>query len=470
MTDYSELSPMQKMCLEIPLRHNVALLGGRGGGKSTAAMLLALAHVAEYPNDASILIVRKTFRALTDFEGEMLQLVNVTVGSDYKYNRSEKILRIGPARIELAAFEDAKSFDKLVGKNFSMLIVEEVTQHASERRLRLLRSTLRAPKGVITRVIYVGNPGGPLHTRIYERHILGKKPAVPYSLSLGEDTDDTESWVTVPSVASDNPFISVLEYERRLREATYGDPIKLQQWLYGQWELGSGRMFENWNEEVHVLPTPDNFMVNTDQWRPVVAIDWGLTSPSVGFLGIVAKRPLAFHPGVLAPRGSLYILSEITDAIMDNPEDLSKSYEWTPARLGEKIVNRCRALGVNNPSGVVDSARGLRGENLHEEMRVEGFWSLTPPKKGRRSEGYATIASMLQAAVDKDPNRPHLYISPKCHYLLSTLPLAVRDENDPDDIADTPACPDHGIDAARYLVSEARQLRTIGSGRHTGMS
>ena len=467
MATYDKLSLMQTSTLEIPEAYNVALLGGRGGGKSTAALLLALAHLKRYEDRAAVLVIRKTYKALADFEDEMLALVGAACDGFYSYNRQDKILRIAGSKIVLAAMEDKRSYDKLQGSNFTMLIVEEVTQHSGERLLRLLRSNLRAPEGVSTRVVYVGNPGGPLHARIYERHIADRTPWVPYELSLGDDTGGTEAWVTVPSTVNDNPFIDGQAYIRRLREACHGDPIRLKQWLYGDWEQGSGRMFSAWDEDVHLLEPPADFRVDKDVFRFTTSTDWGLSAPSVSLLGCVAKRPMEIRRGVICPRGSLWVIDEITDAIMDDPEDLSRSKEWTPGRLAERIVNRCADHGVPHPTGVVDDARGLRGESLIEEMRIEGFWSLTKPRKGRRAEGWGTVASMLTAAADRDLNRPHLYVSPKAKYLLATLPTAVRDEDDPDDLADTPSNPDHALDALRYLCTEARLFRPSGSGRIT---
>jgi hypothetical protein len=75
---------------------------------------------------------------------------------------------------------------------------------------------------------------------------------------------------------------------------------------------------------------------------------------------------------------------------------------------------------------------------------------------------------MLTAAAEQDPSRPHLYISARCEYLLATLPHAVRDEKQPDDVADTPHCPDHGLDAARYFVSWARERMPVTTGQLIG--
>ena len=462
----ARLSPFQQSALQVPETCNLALLGARGGGKTTAAVYLALQHIDRYEADASVLIVRSSYKSLTDFEDELLSLLGRVTGGNYSYNRSEKVARISGATIRLAAVADQRSYDVLQGANATMLIVDEVTQYPSERLLRLLRSNLRGPAHVQTRVVYMGNPGGPLHGRIFKNHVQDRRSHVPYTIDL--DGGETETWVTIPSGPMDNPFINTDAYINRLRQACHGDPVRLKQWLFGQWEVGSGLMFDMWDADVHTVALPDSFAISTDIFAPYTATDWGISSPSVCLIGGRAKRGIDFSPSQRAPAGSVVLFDEVTDAVMDNPEDLSKSFEWSPSRLGQRIVARCASLDWQRPVGVIDSARGLRGESLHIEVRKEGFWNLQPPRKGSRAEGHATIRSMLTAAAEQDPSRPHLYVSTRCEYLLATLPNAVRDEKDPDDVADTPHCPDHGIDAARYLLSWARERQSITTGQIIG--
>lgn len=48
MTKITEPTPFQARAMAVPERINLALLGGRGGGKTTAATLLALRHCVQY--------------------------------------------------------------------------------------------------------------------------------------------------------------------------------------------------------------------------------------------------------------------------------------------------------------------------------------------------------------------------------------------------------------------------------------
>ncbi|MEM1150007.1 MAG: terminase family protein [Pseudomonadota bacterium] len=447
-----QLSPFQLSVLKTPETLNLALLGARGGGKTTAAVGLAVRHLEQHGARASVLIVRKTYKALADFEDELLRLVCVVTQGSHSYNRAEKVLRWNGGTITMASVERTSDYtDKLQGKNVTLLIVDEVTAYPSERILRLLRSNLRAPEGVPTRVVYLGNPGGPLHGRIFERHVRDRTSHVPYELPL-DGSDDTEAWVSIFSGPADNPFIDTQAYVRRLREACHGDPVRLQQWLFGDWTQGEGLLFPRFSQDAHVLTMP----VAVDRFRASVAIDWGISSPSVALLGLRARRDLAIDQKRPLPEGSVIVADEVTDAVFGG-DNLNTSSEWPPDRLAERVANMCASHGIRRPSGVVDSARGLQGDTVLQMMRDTGaFWNLALPKKGRRAEGWALVNSMLLAAAERDPTRPHLYISDRCRLLLSTLPQAVRDERDPDDWADTPHCPDHAGDALRYLLAEAQ--------------
>ena len=450
-----KLSPFQASVLQTPRELNLALLGARGGGKSTAAVALIARDLEEYGEDASVLVVRRTLRALSDFEEEMLRLIGLVSGGSHSYNRAEKILRWNGGKVTLAAIERASDYDKLQGKSFHLIIVEEVTQYPSERVLRLLRSNLRAPSGVPTRVVYLGNPGGPLHGRIFDRHVKDRRSHVPYTI-------DGEHWATINSGPADNPFIDLEDYVSRLREACHGDPVRLSQWLYGDWTRGEGLMWPMFSAETHVI-TVTPHRVDGDMWSPVIGIDWGLSAPSVAHLALRAKRDLHLF-GRTLPRDSVLILDEVTDLI-GTPgidESLNSSSEWPPSRLGERTASMCANWGVHKPSGVVDNARGLQGDDVIEEIRSTGkFWSLTLPRKGRRAERHALMGSMLQAAAEKNPHRPHLYISESCPFLIHSIANSVRDERDPDDVADTPGCPDHPLDSAQYAIAQHRIKRTL---------
>lgn len=446
-----KLSPFQQSALSVPRACNLALLGARGGGKTQGTIALIARDLMEYGEDASILIVRRTLRALSDFEDELLAVLRDLLDEEFGYNRSEKILRTASGgKVTLAAIEHEADYAKLQGKSFTCVVVEEVTQFRSERLLRLLRSNLRGPEHVHTRVIYLGNPGGPLHGLIFKRHVQNRQNHIPYVV-------DDEAWVTIASGPADNPFIDLDDYIKRLREACHGNNVLLNQWLYGRWEQGEGLMWPMFDQEIHVFDL-DPITLDPDNFDPVVGCDWGLSAPSVAILGARLLRPLRLNDWV-RPEGSIILLDEVTDLI-GTPgvdEDLSKSREWVPPRLAEKIGARCSGWGVHMPDIVLDNARGLMGNDLKDMFRSTGLFShIGLPRKGRRSERWVSLGSMLQSTHDNDPQRPHLLVNSRCGFLIHALQNSIRDEKDPDDVADTAHCPDHPLDSATYLIAELR--------------
>ena len=460
---------MQSAVMSVPANYNLALCGGRGGGKSVNALFLILAHVQEYGENASVLAVRRTLKSLADFEDSLLGMMSGMVGTAaYSYNRNEKLLRFNGAKITLASIDDARSYDVIQGRSFSLIFIDEYTQFPNEVILRKLRSNLRAPEGVPTRVIIASNPGGPGHSRCYLNFVKDRRPFAPYTLDIGDG--ETEDWVTCNSTYLDNEHVDAERYLKKLKEGTLGNEALRRQWINGEWTQASGRMFPDFDRAVHVVDLGEGYQLHPDNWTTRIAVDWGISAPSIALWCSKAKRNLK---GI--PVDSVIVLSELTDAIFpEDMLDLSHSKEWPPYRLSEAILDRTEDLGVPKAIGVVDDARGLQGESLKIEMMKAGqaratpWWSLTSPKKGRRSEGYARINSLLAARAEDNPGRPHLIFSDRCKYLITTIERAMRDENNPDEIADSVEACDHAIDALRYGLAEHQALE-VKSGRHRGM-
>src|SRR5437764_294913 len=64
-------TPYQSTVLAVPETWNLMLAGGRGGGKSTGALLLILRHVEKYGDAARPLIVRETHNAVQELEEQL---------------------------------------------------------------------------------------------------------------------------------------------------------------------------------------------------------------------------------------------------------------------------------------------------------------------------------------------------------------------------------------------------------------
>lgn len=84
-----EPTAYQARVLSIPEQFNLALLGGRGGGKTVALNLLILRHCLQYGDRAKPLVVRQSYSALQKIEDELEQLFMSAFGRGVSHNRAE---------------------------------------------------------------------------------------------------------------------------------------------------------------------------------------------------------------------------------------------------------------------------------------------------------------------------------------------------------------------------------------------
>ncbi len=229
----------QTRVLSVPVDCDIALLGGRGGGKSWALAWLMLQYIQAYEQRASILYVRKEWPGLRDFEKVLLELVKAAY-PDATYNLKDMIWRIpNGGTIEMSQCSTiTQSYGKLQGRSFSMVMVDELGLYPDFSVVDTLRSNLRAPKGVPTRMVIAANPNGANHSGILKRYVRKLEPWKISSLP-----GIAERIIHCPSTFRDNPRLNRAEYETQLRQSSAGDEGRLAAWLDGDWESGLSDLF-----------------------------------------------------------------------------------------------------------------------------------------------------------------------------------------------------------------------------------
>ena len=438
-----EPTPYQAKVLAVPELFNIALLGGRGGGKTTALILLVLRHCVKYEARAKPLIVRETYKALERIEDELETLfASAFPHGGVNHNRAEHIFRLpNRAQVELAQIDSLRAYNKHQGRECTMLAIDELPNFRTDRYVNLLRANLRGPEGLPLRMVITGNPGGPLHGQVARRHVDGRIPWRPYE--LGEYGD---KWVTCPSVYTDNPHIVHEDYARQIQAAAGNDRVLAEAWLSNRWDQIRGAFFADvWGDHLF-LPDDDNWRVphgpvSETGWQSFVALDWGWSAPSVALL---IARPIG--GGLPGPAGRNYpaksciVIDELATARADDPNE---GLGWPPQMLAEEILTLCEGRGVR-PIGVGDDARGIQNDTLLETLRQYGL-DLDKPIKDRVS-GWVNVTQMMANA--RDGERRGLWINERCRYLMETMPSLPRNELRPEDVDTTAA--DHGADALRY--------------------
>jgi hypothetical protein len=128
-----------------------------------------------------------------------------------------------------------------------------------------------------------------------------------------------------------------------------------------------------------------------------------------------------------------------------------KFRQQTVTEAGLAIVTRTKSYGIGRMRYLVadpacwQKTGAGKGESIAETLSRTPI--RLPMKKGDndRKNGWQRIHELLQPAPD---GRPWLTVDESCTYLRRTIPAAVSDETDPDDVDTT--IDDHGLDALRY--------------------
>lgn len=437
MTEVMEPTPYQSRVLSVPEDVDLFLGGGRGGGKSHCKALLILRHVEQHRERARVLYVRRTYKGLADFELVLRSLFSAAYGSAASYNSTEHVFRLPYGYVELAQVDTLGAYDKVQGRSFTMIMVDELTQWGDPFVIDMLRSNLRGPKDMPLRTVYAGNPGGIGHQWVASRYVLPARAWMPFQDQVGGRC------VHSPSTYLDNPHLDADDYRRQLRAACAGDDELFRAWTEGDWSVARGAFFAGCLSPERCATDP--WAERPRGWDAFLAHDFGTASPSATYL--MTRSPGAAGPdGRYYPRGSLIALDELATVRPNRP---TEGLGWTVPRLAEGIKEMCGRWGTR-PQGAADDsifarARGYGAATIADEFSQQGV-IFRPAGKGGRKAGWQRMRTLLSQAGS--PDRPGLYISTGCKYAWETLPVIPRDPRDPEDL-DSDA-PDHAADAIRY--------------------
>ncbi len=463
-----ELSPLQQKICAVPERYSLFLGGGRGGAKSHAMAFIALQHATQYGERARILYIRQTYKSLADFEEITRNLFYGIYGKAARYNHTEGVWRLpNGAYFEIGQMEGPESWPKYVGRSFTLIMVDELTQFATPELLDRLNSNLRGPAGIPLRVVYAGNPGEIGHQWCAQRYVFRATPWVPFVESV-----TGREWVYVPSTYLDNPFIDREAYRRQLESSCPADPELLEAWLSGNWAINRGSFFALVLSEerncVNPWPCPPNLTPERtyfgdgvwlqgciDDWKFFVVFDWGLDDP--GYCGLFARSPGAKGPDKKwYPKGSVILIDEICSNV---PGQLNIGQRWTIDVWAAAMKRMWAKWGLKgSPRGYCDRAifNGTGSSSnltLADELRAEHISLWEVPKN--RDAGWERLRVMMAAAGGNE--KPAFYAARNATYFWSTAPFIGRSPRNQGDL--NTDGPDHACDVCRYACVAVHGLR-----------
>lgn len=432
------LSEFQRRVLNVPEEVNLGILGGRGSGKSWLLALLAMRYVEQYRDRARAMLVRQSFPGLRDFELVCRELFAIAYGTTARYSANDHVWRFPNGGIfELSQFESAADLAKMQGRSVGLLMVDEAGQYADPALLDLLRSNMRAPKGVPTRMVLAANPGGVGQAWLAKRIAHRGTPWRAFR-------DDTGAlWCYCPSTYLDNPHIEQDKYRAQLEAACQTDPELLKAWLHGDFTAARGAFFGDVIDERRNMIEPWSEIPTG--WEAWLGHDFGSSAPSVTY--VLAQSPGAEIGGRYFPRDSIVLVDELAT---NRPDNLSLGLGWTASVLAEEIVAMCKRWKIRPQGSADDSIFARAGHatgSLADEFRRGGVY-FYPARKSDRVSGWHVMRRLLADAGK--PDVPGLYVSRRCTYWWQTVPFLPRDMRRIEDLDSS--AQDHAADGSRYGI------------------
>ena len=464
---------LQQLMLDVPFGDIACFGTAKGTGKSFGILFLVLRDARHIGANYHCLITRSTYQSLVEIQTLLLKYLPLAFPGT-TYNAGESTFRLGGKEspygtVELAyraasPLEQVRALSRLQGRSKVCLIHDECGNDPSADFFDQLQGTLRGPVGVPTRVIFLANPGGPGHAWLRQRFAVPAGCPEPMRPRRFWSEEYQRHCVFATADASINPHIDWEQYKRQVELMAGGDPSLLAALLRGDWnvDLGGGAFFGHcWSPtRCRHLIRPGELNVREHHPKPFVAMDWGVSAPSVAYL--ILPDP----PGVDAPKGSLLLLDEcyMVASTLGGNRDWGKGSHLSSAQQAGVISEWLERWNLR-PSDLkiladdaVFSADGSHHGSTAGDFRAAGV-KLTPAEKAKTSmvAGLAMMRNRLMA-TRRDAKHPWLLWSPACAGWEATVPGIPRHPRDPDVIAD--GCTDHAADAVRYAVSwyEARWL------------
>ena len=422
--DIPEPNEKQKLFLADQHRH-VAYGGARGGGKSWAVRVKSILLCLNWPG-IKILIVRKTYKELTN--NHIVPLQGMLPSSVAKYNKTEKVFTFfNGSTIWFGYCNNDSDLDQYQGAEYDIIFFDEATQ-LKEEWLKKINLAVRQPNGLPKRTYYTMNPGGVSHNYMKRLFIERKY----------EGAEIPNNYNFTQALVTDNKVLMEIqpEYKAELEAL----PPKLRKaWLEGDWDIFEGMFFEEFADR------PDHY--EDRKWTHVIApfeipsdwviyrgLDWGYNKPSsVGWFAVSTDNVI-------------YHFLELYTCTATPNEGL----KWTPPQLFAEVhrietehpwLKGRKIIGIADPA-IWDAETGESIADTAAKHQV--FFS-----KGDHKRIPGWMQCHYRLAFD-DNGYPMFYVFNTCKHFIRTIPLLLYDEHKVEDI-DTDG-EDHIADMWRYVL------------------
>ncbi len=451
----------QRILLDCPFADDVCAITARGTGKSYGIPLMIARDASHFRQKYSCLVTRQSFQSLVELQG-LLNTYLTRAFPGTVWHSQSNFFKLGGKEsplgiVELAytgsgPIEQRKALDRLQGRSFMCHIHDEIGTHPTTDFIDTVRATLRAPEGIPTRVILLGNPGGAGHAWLQARFGIPAGYPEPGQPRRFYSDDLRKHCVFFSATAASNSYIALDEYIRSIRVSAGDDPALLDAWLRGRLDVEiAGAFFGTSLNNRRSLRDINPGQINLRKHDPFVMFDYGVAAPSVFYL-CVPNPPDA-------PKGSMLLLDElyICPSTQGGQRDYSRGSYLSTAEQAGAVHEWLERWGLKASDITIAADDAIFNNDGRPKGSVAGDFKaagINVKRAGklntRQANGLSMVRTMLKAAGE-DPGTPWLLWTHACAGWMSTVPTIPRHPSDVELIA--PGCADHALDAARYAVT-----------------
>lgn len=393
--------------------------GAAGGGKSYAILLFCASRRMNYPLSQG-LALRRTFRELEN--SLIIESHKIFPIFGATYNEQKKRWTFPNGSIQQFGYCDSDGdVYQFQSANYDDICFDELT-HFNYFQFSYITSRCRTTIQGCRPLIRSGsNPGNVGHDWVLKRYI---NPAKTSKIWTDEATKKTLSFI--PARIVDNPYLMEADpgYYNRLKELPEKKFMALAE---GRWDVFEGTYFSEFNPRLHILPyrrIPDTYSLK------FLSLDWGFADPACVLWYEVM------------PSGRVFIYRELYINRL-HPKELAQAI-LQECLEGERYEYMAASPEIWGKSA--DLREG--GETIYQLIQAGLGQRINMQKAmNARVPGWLKCREWMGMAPD---NRPWIQISPNCENLIRTIPTAIHDEKDPEDIDSL--CEDHAIESMRYGI------------------
>lgn len=396
------------------------LFGGAAGAAKSHGARWMLYRECLQPKKTPMecLLLRETFPELERTHLRRMAQEAPLIGAEFIPSRRLMQFPDG-SLIECGHMDDDAAVQRYLSAEYDRIVPDEGVRFKPGPLLELSTRTVKRRTG--GKYIIVTNPGGPSSQMLLDFFIDHEPDFDAFGEALRDDYLPAE-WRYIEATLDDNPYLdpSYAKALAILPKARY------EQLRHANWRVHQGQFFGQWNERTHIVslePSRDGLWFRS--------MDWGRNQPGCVIWWTVL------------PDHQLYIRKDWKFQGMDEQE-VAKGIKAIDAELGLRNVRYTAAdPAIFNKTGATHQTAQFVGQSIGESLNHYGLKLVKADND--RFNGWGRCHALLRPAPD---GTPWLRVHPDARYLTRSIPNALSDKKDPDDVDTTQD--DHALDAWRY--------------------